>query len=273
MSKYVLRIGVLLFAATGLVGLTAAAASACNPGRPHNSSYDYFVEDGTGPTWDNGHCINGVFSPLIVRNPYVQTGDSTAYAMIENPIAYSGKGEAAQTGIRNVTPNYTRQNFAEWVQGSTIKQLKTWSPAAVGSEQSYQVTYSASAFHIQYNGINEYDWTDSTYSGCWAAVAGEIHDTNTQMPGVQVTHEIFGGPVTESNDGNGWEELPYSNWTHGPSTDGGYSLPPSPDAVCQGTNCATTLSLNNGANFGWSNSSSGGDIADVEAWDMCQYVP
>jgi hypothetical protein len=255
-------------------GLAAAAASACNPGRPATETYRYFDGSNTGPTFDGGRCIIGSSSDITVRNPYVQSQYSTAWTGIGNPVS----DEIIQSGPMNVLPNYSPENFAEWATGEHINQMRTWTHATVGSGPNYEVLWSGNSFHIDYNGSNRYNWSDSSYAGCWAQDYAEIHNTNTQTPGVAATHESFlPGQLVEFSSGGGWQFINASNWIHGPSSEG-VGVFPSPAIACSGGSGAacstdysvggTGLSLTNGVHF------SGTDITSpqfyTESWDMCR---
>jgi hypothetical protein len=258
----------LLLAMSALVGVAQAAA--CNPGRTPNANYDWFVGSNTGPTFDGGNCISGIASPIEVRNPYVESADVTAYVLQVDPLADNNLGDGAQIGWRNTTPNYTRSNFAEYVEGTWFSR-KEWTAASVGSFPTYQMTYSGGAFHANYNSTDYYTFGDADYSGCWGVARGETHNVNSQMPGVQVAHGEFFGITTEFTSGGGWQFLPQADWVHG----AGAYTPPSPITSCLAVvpgvpNCLTVLDTSNGVHFGYNYSSQGGITYINDIWDMCQ---
>jgi hypothetical protein len=162
----------------------AAEAGACNPGRTPNSTYSYF--DGWRTYTNAGQgCLTGSLADIQVKNPYVETGKSSAWTALFNNVS----GEIGQVGWLNTTPNYTRFNFAEFAVGTTIHDFKEWVADPVGSSPEYKVTYSSGYFHLFENGTNYYNFSDSTYQGCWAEQAAEVQNWNSQMPGVASDHE------------------------------------------------------------------------------------
>jgi hypothetical protein len=257
-------------ASLGFVALAAAisvaAASACNPGRSTNSTYTYKVEMNTGPTWDGGHCLTGVGSPIEVKNPFVQSGKSSGWTSLENPLT----SEIGQVGWMNVTPNYTRENFAEFAQGNTIHQFRTWTADAVGSYPLYSVTFGGGSFHIFENATHRYDFSDSTYQGCWAAAATEIQNTNSQMPGVQADHETIEGNEVTYNGSGGWVFF-NTAWAHGFSSENNQTIADSPDDECGPAGCndpnSGGLLLTKGDHFDWNMYQTDPQLLDI--WDMC----
>jgi hypothetical protein len=224
------RMGLLVLLLLVVVGLAATAAEACNPNRSPNGAYNYYSGSNTGPTFDGGRCIIGTGVFPIVRNPYVQSGDVTTWTALVD----GGNGEIIQEGWRNITPNYTRQNFAEWVlSNGHVQNMKTWAPDPVGTQPGYQVLYSGGAFHINYNGANRYNWTDTSYQGCWVQNESEIHDVNSQMPGVSATHESFVPGLSVQFSGTGtWQMIDPSNYQHGSQTINGLYNFGSPATSC-----------------------------------------
>lgn len=290
--RYLRRAGAISFVLLVVAGLAAAGASACNPGRNLNSSYYFFNGSNTGPTFDSGRCIIGSSADIQVRNPYVQAGFSAAWTALFD----GATGEIIQAGWWNITPNYTRQNFAEWVLPTGhIQQMKTWAPASVGSGPNYEVLYSGNTFHIDYNTTNYYNWSDPGWAGCWAQNYAEINDNNTQFPGVPSDHETYlPGLSVEFSSGGGWQLINSSNWIHTYLVESGFNNNPSPAIDCVEPGAADAsfdtyngsingtfpgdsqacaggtngLSLANGIHFGGSDTTSPNYYTDQ--WDMCQ---
>jgi hypothetical protein len=92
---------------------------------------------------------------------------------------------------------------------------KDWAPDPVGSNPQYEITYSASAFHVFVNGTNYYNPSSPTFTGCSAEQAGEIANRADQMYGEVSNHDPFTSAGVRKASNNSWFNTvywdPYNN--------------------------------------------------------------
>jgi hypothetical protein len=244
------------------VTIGVVAATACNPGRTVSPNYHFWSGWDTGPTFDSGHCIDGSLADIQVKNPYVQALTTVSWTALINPIS----GEIGQDGWENKLPNYTRDNFAEFATTSTIHDLKEWPADPVGSYPEYKVTYSSGYFHLFENGATKYNFSDSSYAGCWAQQAGETHNWNSQMPGVPSDHEEFNNAEVRYSSDENWHTT--SSWSNLGDVEGlcpsPFNFTSAPNAVCSGL--SGSYDLDKGVHLNYSTS---GSPPVLFIWDMC----
>lgn len=244
--------------------LGVAAASACNPGRTPNGSYHFSAGWDTGPTFISGNCINGSSANIEVKNPYVETGQVAGWTGLGDPVA--GHQALGQIGWLNTTPNYTRSNFAELVVNGVRQDFKQFQADSVGSSPNYKVTYSAGAFHLFKGGTLYYDFSDSSYAGCWAQQSGETQNWNSQLPGVPSDHETLSSAQVRFTSDNNWRST--SSWENSgaegfcpsPFTTSDY-----PFSACSGAGDGK-FNLTPGVHLNYNAS---GSPLKLDIWDMC----
>lgn len=202
------RTGLLVLILLVVSGLAATAAQACNPGRTINPNYSYFDGWRTGTPYE-GYCLNGSLADIVVRSPYVQSGDTSVWTMLYN----NADGGLAQVGWDKCS-NGNNYNFVEMDDADTNWQYQKtdFGSDPNGSAPEYKITYSANSFHFFKGGVNYYNWSSPTYSGCWAQQAGETQDRNSQMPGnTSDADSLFSNQVRHAND-NSWHQT--NSWAN-----------------------------------------------------------
>ena len=186
----------------------ASASAGCNPGRPqYHGSY----QDGWALSALT--CITGSQADIYNGNPYVYSGatPSTVWTMIDN-----NGNSYGQIGYQ-VDSSGTRKNFYEYNDADTgyLPVDKTWGSSPIFTSPNYKITYSSDYFHMFVDGVNYWNVSSPSFVGCYAEQAAEIHNKDSQMPGIVSNHETIDN--FQVRDNSGWNSnaatYPYNDNT------------------------------------------------------------
>jgi hypothetical protein len=219
----------------------AGSAVACNPVRSTTSGV---WQDGwwSGPSLDGNICLDGSFAWVVIKDPFLWSGDDSvsAWSMLFN----KSDGGYGQVGYLKYTDG-KHFDFVETNNSDTnwhyVRHTFTGEP--LGSNPQYKTVYDIGngSFYYYANGTQISSYQAPSYNGCWAAESGEIHNLDDQMPGVSSGHEIFSSVEMRHDNTEGWF---FSNsWQ----------------------NYADNYPNSND----WGHSSSGNPLSEFDIWDTC----